>query len=211
MIALLVLGALGLMLLYARARDQERSQGLAAAWTQTLSPHSQRLLEQLQLSIGEHRVGLRVGWRATDARDAERLERAVGIIEAFAPGLLAGLSAIRDIARTTSTLVELPAVRPLAWRAWQLRTLSGLVLVLHAALVAVTERIRLRSWLLGRALVFLLGALRRAAGRVSRDQQAWAPVASALHDLAVVADEADATYESVVHALDSMARLAPAA
>jgi len=207
---LLAGGLLVLLLLAARARDIERSATVANAWSETLTPNNRELLDRLTLTIGEHRVGVDACRRALGARDAARFRRAVTIVEDFAPGLRSGLEAMRTVGRAASTLVPLPAVRPLAWRAWQLRTLTGLVVVLHAALVAATERMRLRVWLLGRALAFCLRRLRCSSRRVAQDDREWGPVARTIDDLAMVGNEAALTYHHVVHALDSIARLAPA-
>jgi hypothetical protein len=202
----LAVALLILLLLVARANDRVRSRALEEAWNRVLSPAGDETLEYLVLAVKEHRVGIDVLDRAARARDEARLRRAVSVVEGFAPGIEEGLSAVRNMSRVVSALVPLPPVGPLLWRAWRLRGLSGAALIVHWVLVAAIERVRLRAWLLGKALGFCLRSLRRS----TRGRTEWKGVEVALHDLTVVSDEAELTYGRVVRALDAVGGFLPA-
>lgn len=200
---------LGLLLLIARLTDRARCRSIEEAWSGVLSSSGSNVLTYLVLAVDEHRVGLDLAARAARARDAARLRRAVAIVDGFAPGLAEGLQAVRTMSRVVAALVPLPPVAPSVWRAWRLRGLSAAALVIHVVLVAAAERVRLRVWLLGRALGICLASLRCSATH-AETEPAWSRVESALHDLGVVGDEAELSYRRVVTALDAMGRFATA-
>ncbi len=189
------------LLLIARRLERARARGAAVLLNQALSPGAERMLDIFALGVDEQDLGLMVVRKAVAGRDAALLQRAVGYVEAFAPGVREGLLSIRHLSRAVSVIVELPPVPALAWRAWQLRSASAMARVLHHALVSGAERVRLRAWLLGRALAFSLGALRRAARRPS---PAWAGVEAAVADLDTVGTESKLTYERVIRCLDAL-------
>lgn len=207
---LLAMASLVLLLVVARTADAARGRRLAATWDGLLDPSSRELLDEVVLTVLEHRMGLEICDRAVAERDAARLRRAVGIVADFAPGLQAGLDAMSEMSRSASALVPLPPVRPLVWRAWQLRGLSGLALALHAVLVAAVERLRLRIWVLTKGLAWSLGWLSGASSRVADDHGQWAAIQLHLHDLAAVGDQAELTFEHVVRSLDAIGKLVPA-
>ncbi len=202
----LALALLVLLLVIGRAGERARGRSLEDTWNHILSPAGHEVLDYMVLAVREHRVGVEVLSRAVLGRDEVRLRRAVSVIEGFAPGLEEGLMAVRNMSLAVDVLVPLPPVQPFLWRAWQLRGLSGVTLAAHVVLVAAGERLRLRVWLLGRALGFCLGLLRRSsAGRAE-----WKKVEIAFHDLTAVGDEAEVTYDRVVRALDAVGGLLPA-
>ncbi len=202
----LAFALLVLLLLVARVSDRVRSRALEETWSRVLSPAGHEALDYMVLAVREHRVGVDVLSRAARARDETRLRRAVFVVEGFAPGLEEGLSAVHSMARAVSAIVPLPPVGPLLWRAWRLRSLSSGALVVHVILVAAAERVRLRVWLLGRALGYCLRSLRRSSAGCTE----WKRVEVALHDLSVVGDQAELTYERIVRALDAVGGFLPA-
>ncbi len=194
------------LLVVARVSERGRLRAREDTWNRILSPAGNEVLDYMVLAVQEHRVGLEVLRRAARGQDEERLRKAVSVVEGFAPGLEEGLAAVRNMSLAVRVLVPLPPIEPFLWRAWRLRGLSGLALAAHVILVATAERLRLRVWLLGRALGFCLGILRRSAsGRAE-----WNKVEVALHDLAVVGSEAEVTYRRVVRALDAVGGFLPA-
>ncbi len=202
----LAIALLVLLVLAGRARDRVRSRDLEETWNRVLSPAGHAALDHMVLAVREHRVGVEVLSRAARGHDEARLRRAVSVVEGFAPGLEEGLSAVRNMSLAVGALVPLPPVEPFLWRAWRLRGLSGAAFAAHVVLVAAAERLRLRVWLLGRALGFCVGLLRRSSAGCAE----WTRVEVALHDLAVVGDQAEMTYDRVVRALDAVGGFLPA-
>lgn len=205
---LLAFALLALLLVMTRADDTRRARALEGLWNSVLSDSGRETLDYFLRAIEEHRFGVGLLDRAAVERDERRLRHAVAVVEGFAPGIVEGLSAMRDMSYIIGALAPLPAIRPLAWAAWRLRGLGGLALFAHVLLVTAAERVRLRIWLLGRALGLCLRSLRR--GIVAQPAARWATVRTALKDLAVVGDEAEVTYRHVVRALDAVGALATA-
>jgi hypothetical protein len=205
---LLSLVALAVMLGYARVADDRRQREIERTFDRLLSGNGQDALDTMTLALQEHRAGLQACGAALRERDGARMRMACEAVEGFAPGLQDGLRATRNLLRAVSVLVPLPPVAPSAWRAWELRGLAGLVAVAHNLAVTGVERVRLRLWLLGRALVWSLGRLRGGTRRVQVEPAAWTTIEVAVADLGTVGDEAEVTYERVVRALDADGKFA---
>lgn len=201
-LSLLLLLSLALFLLVARTADAARARRLARTWDATLGPGPQALLDELQLAVDEHRVGLDLCARARSAEDGPRLVRAARVVAGFARGLLEGLRTVRTLSRALAAMAPLRPVAPLPWRSWRLRGLAVVGLAGHAGLVAAAERFRLRTWILGRGLVLSVRGLVRAARR-ARGGAEWAPVDDHLHDLAAVGAETEATYRHLAHSIEA--------
>lgn len=202
MLPLLLLLSLALFLVVARTADGARARRLSRTWDAALGPGHQALLEDLQLAVDEHRIGLDLCARAREAQDGPRLVRAARVVAGFARGVLDGLQTVRTLSRALAAMAPVAPVAPFAWRSWRLRGLAGLGLAGHGVLVAAAERFRLRTWILGRGLVVGVRGLVTAARR-ARSAGTWAPVDDRLHDLAVVGTEAEATYRHLAHSLEA--------
>lgn len=195
--------SLPVLLLLARLADERRQRVLERQVSDVLSPEARWTLDRLELVLGDHRMGVELGASALHARDRRILRAAVLAIEAHAPSVRAGFEALSSISRTVAVLVPPPPTPARAWRGWGPRGLAAAAAALGAMLVTGTERVRLRLWLLGRALQLGVRAVRRGVADVeARDR--WAQVEAAVHDLHLVGAEAGVTYARVVLALDAV-------
>lgn len=189
----------GLAVLYLLGRRDESA--VRRDWQLLLTPRGEKLYDSISgrvqghLSLADTAYDEAFGVRELGSMDEARqlLEVGFKVIERFAPGMLALLSAMSTFSRMVSAMTPMPPLRPQSFRLAQLASLAYLHQVVHQFLVSTGERFRLRLYVLGRgfglATRYLLASTRRVTSGAAGQEREWEQIQAIRDDLRTLTDE----------------------
>lgn len=210
MLVLLSALLLGMMLWVGRVRDRARTTHLEGDLAGVMSGEGRSVLGWAMLGVDGARFASRLCQTAVASSNRRRLRLAVRLARLEVQQLLIAFRAMTNLTRTVTAVVDLPPVRFAPWRAWRLRGVAGVGVLLHQVLVTAAERARLRLWVLSTAFRYALRTVRLSAIHLERDPRRWSGVVDAAADLATAADEAEVTCKRLVGSLDVVGALTEA-
>ena len=191
--------ALLLIILLIQGHRNERT--IAREWEMILEPWAARRLETAQQAI-EGQTGLvdRVyemasdAWRAESYSEAQaRLKAGLRLVESTTTRLSRFLAGVATLSRMVDAVAPTPPLEASDFRDAKIAGLAGLGRLFHHLLVTTGERLRLRAWILRKALPILVRSFKRGGER--RD---WARIRAAREDLNATSAETLACLHAVL-------------
>ena len=121
------------------------------------------------------------------------LDAGYRVIEQFSPDMLRLLAAMATFSRMVSAMVPVQPLRPRDFRVAQIASLAYLNQLLHRFLVSMSERFRLRVYILGRsfalATTFLLHSTQRIVRNEPEADREWQQIDAIRHDFQTLTEE----------------------
>ena len=122
------------------------------------------------------------------------LDAGYRVIEQFSPDMLRLLAAMATFSRMVSAMVPVQPLRPRDFRVAQIASLAYLNQLLHRFLVSMSERFRLRVYILGRSfapghVTFLLHSTQRIVRNEPEADREWQQIDAIRHDFQTLTEE----------------------
>ncbi|MFI5184215.1 MAG: hypothetical protein ACHQNV_07450 [Vicinamibacteria bacterium] len=152
-----------------------------------------RIEGDLDLAVLTYTEAFALGERGLHDDALRALEAGHGVVERAAPGMLRLLAAMATFSRATEAMAPVPSLRPVGFRLPPLVALAATSRLLDAVLVSVSERFRVRVYLLGHAyglaVRYLLRDSERMIRRGSWSAAEWRRLQSIHGDIMTLTDE----------------------
>ena len=188
-----------LVVLYLFGRRNERA--VKRDWQLLLSPTGAKLYDsiegrvQTELALADVAYDEAVAFREVGSVDdaLRLLDTGYQIIERFSPSMMRLLAAMATFSRMVSAMVPVQPLRPRDFRVAQIASLAYLNQLLHQFLVSMSERFRLRVYILGRsfalATTFLLHSTQRIVRNEPEADREWQQIDAIRHDFQTLTEE----------------------